>query len=195
MGVPAANAAGIFQNLQTVLALIGDVVDGEHRLDTVELVQMAVVQVQIDRGQCGLPVVAVDDVRLKVGVEQHLQNGTGKEGKALAIIVEAVQAAALEVILVVDKVVGHTVPVRLEQAAVLAAPAHRNAEVGDILQLVLELQIAVQRHDHAAVNSVMDKRFRQSTGNVRQTAGFSKGRSLAGCVKNFHWFPPYEIIV
>ena len=41
--VPAADAAGIFQNVGAVLALVGNVVDGEHRLDAVELIQMAVV--------------------------------------------------------------------------------------------------------------------------------------------------------
>ena len=53
--------------------------DREHRLDAAEFIQMAVVQIQVDGRQCGLPVIAVDDVRLKVGVEQHLQNGAGEE--------------------------------------------------------------------------------------------------------------------
>ena len=75
MGVTCADAAGILENIQTILALVGNVVDREHRLDAAELIQMAVVQVQVDGRQCGLPVIAVDDVRLKVGVEQHLQNG------------------------------------------------------------------------------------------------------------------------
>ena len=70
MGVAGTDAAGILQNIQTILALIGDVVDGKDRLDAAELVQMAVVQVEINRGQRGLPVVAVDDVRLEIGVEQ-----------------------------------------------------------------------------------------------------------------------------
>ena len=65
---------------------------------------MAVVQVQVDGRQCGLPVITVDDVRLKVGVEQHLQNGAGEERETFAVVIEAVQAAALEVILVVDEV-------------------------------------------------------------------------------------------
>ena len=47
---------------------------------------------------CGLPVVAVDDVGGKVDVEQGLQHCAGEEGEALAVVVEAVEAAALEVI-------------------------------------------------------------------------------------------------
>ncbi len=101
MLVAAADAAGVFQNIGAVLALIGDVVDGEDGLDAVELVQMTIVQVQVHRHQSGLPVVAVDDIGGEVDVEQGLQHGAGEEGEALAVIVEAVQAAALEVILVV----------------------------------------------------------------------------------------------
>ena len=48
----------------------------------------------------GLPVVAVDDIRLKVGIEQGFQNGAGEESKTLAVIIEAIQAAALKVIFV-----------------------------------------------------------------------------------------------
>ena len=59
MGVTCADAAGILENIQTILSLVGNVVDREHRLDAAELIQMAVVQVQVDGRQCGLPVIAV----------------------------------------------------------------------------------------------------------------------------------------
>ena len=70
--------------------------DGEYCLDVVELIQVAVVQVEVNRGKGGLPVVAVDDIRLKVGIEQGFQNGAGEESKTLAVIIEAIQAAALK---------------------------------------------------------------------------------------------------
>ena len=139
MGVARTDAAGILEDVEAVLALVGDVVDGEHRLDAVELVEVTVVQVEVHRRERGLPVVAVDDVGLEIGVEQHLEDGARKESEALAVVVEAVQAAALEVILVVDKVVGDAVVLGLEQAAVLAAPADRHAEVGDVGQRVFKL--------------------------------------------------------
>ena len=186
MGVAGTDAAGILQNIQTILALIGDVVDGKDRLDAAELVQMAVVQVEINRGQRGLPVVAVDDVRLKVSVEQHLQNRAGEEGEALAVIVEAVQAAALEVILVVQEVVGHAVHIGLEQAAVLAAPAHRHGVVGNVFQPIAELQVAIQRHDDAGVHAVLDQRFGQGAGHIGQTAGFCKGGCFRSSIQDLH---------
>ena len=47
-----------------------------------ELIQMAVIRCSDRPGQRGLPVVAVDDVRLKVGVEQHLQMAPEKRRSA-----------------------------------------------------------------------------------------------------------------
>ena len=184
--VTAADAAGIFQNVGAVLALVGNVVDGEHRLDAVELIQMAVVQVQVHGHQSSLPVVAVDDVRGEVDVEQGLQHGTGEEGETLAVIVKAVEAAALEVILVVEEVVGHTIDLSLEQAAVLAAPAHGDRVVGNVFQLIAELQVAIQRHDDAGVHAVLDQRFGQGAGHIGQTAGFCKGGCFRSSIQDLH---------
>ena len=186
MGIAGADTTGVLQNIQAVFALIRNVVDGENGLDLAELVQMTVVQVQIDGGQGRLPVIAVDDVRLKIGVEQHFENGAGEESKTLAVIVEAVQAAALEVVLVVDKVEGHAVQLALEQAAILAAPAHRHTEVGNVGQGILELQIAVQRHDNAAIHAILHQGFGQGTRNVSQTAGLCIRGGLTGSIQNFH---------
>ena len=189
--VTAADAAGIFQNLGAVLALIRNVVDGEDGLDAVELIQMAVVQVQVDGDQSGLPVVAVDDVGGEIDVEQGLQHRAGEERKALTVIVEAVQAAALEVILVVQEVVGHAVAHGLEQAAVLAAPAHRHRVVGDILQILAVFQVAVQGHDDAGVHAVLDKGLGQGACHVRQTAGLCIGSRFRSSVQDFHRIAPF----
>ena len=186
MLVAAADAAGVFQNIGAVLALIGNVVDGEDGLDAVELVQMTIVQVQVHRHQSGLPVVAVDDVGGKVDVEQGLQHCAGEEGEALAVVVEAVEAAALEVILVVEEVVGHTIDLSLEQAAVLAAPAHGDRVVGNVFQLVAELQVAIQRHDDAGIHAVLDQRFGQGAGHIGQTAGFCKGGCFRSSIQDLH---------
>ena len=186
VGVPAADAAGVFQDIQAVLALVLDVMDGKHGLDAAELVQMTVVQVQEHRHQRGLPVVGVDHIRHKIGIEQHLQNGPAEEGEAFAVVIEAIQTAAAEVVFVVQKIEGHTIPLAGEQAAILAAPAHRHAEVGHVGQLVTELQIAVQRHDHPAIHAVFHKCLGQAARHIAQTAGGGKGIGLAGAKKNIH---------
>ena len=72
MLIAAADAAGVLQNVGAVLALISDIMDGEDSLDAVELIQMAIVQVQVHRHQSGLPVVAVDDIGGEIDVEQGL---------------------------------------------------------------------------------------------------------------------------
>ena len=192
MLVAAADAAGVFQNISAVLALIGDVVDGEDGLDAVELVQMTIVQVQVHRHQSGLPVVAVDDVGGEVDVEQGLQHCAGEEGEALAVVVEAVEAAALEVILVVEEVVGHTIDLSLEQAAVLAAPAHGHRVVGDILQLVAHFQVAVQRHDDAGIHAVLDQSLGQGACHVGQTAGLGKGGRFRSGIQDLHSISPFQ---
>ena len=76
----------------------------------------------------------------------------------------------------------------LEQAAILAAPAHGHAEIGNIGQRILELEIAVQGHDNAAVNTVTNQSLGQCTGNIGQTTGFCIRCSLAGCIENFHGY-------
>ena len=190
--VAAADAAGVLQNVGAVLALIGDVVDGEDGLDPVELVQMTVVQIQVNGHQRGLPVVAVDDVRGEVDVEQGLQHGAGEEGEALTVIVETVQTTAAEVILVVQEVVGHAVHFGLEQAAVLAAPAHRHRVVGDVFQPVTHLQVAVQRHDNAGIHAVLDQSLGQRACNIGQTAGFRKGSCFRSSIEDFHKIAPFR---
>ena len=190
--VTVADAAGILQDIGAVLALICDVVDGEDGLDPVELIQMAVVQVQVNGNQCGLPVVAVDDIGGEVDVEQGLQHSAGEEGEALAVIVEAVQAAALEVILVVQEVVGHAVDLSLEQAAVLAAPAHGHRVVGDILQLVAHFQVAVQRHDDAGIHAVLDQSLGQGACHIGQTAGLGKGGRFRSGIQDLHSISPFQ---
>ena len=193
--VAAANAAGVFEDVGAVLALISDVVDGEDGLDAVELIQMAVVQVQVHGHQRGLPVVAVDDVRGEIDVEQRLQHSAGEEGEALAVIVEAVEAPAFEVILVIQEVVGHAVHLGFEQAAVLAAPAHRNGVIGDVFQLVAEFQIAVQGHDDAGVHAILDQSLGQRARHVGQTAGLGKGGRFRSSIQDFHRIAPSKILV
>ena len=63
---------------------------------------------------------------------------------------------------------------------------HMTIEVGDVGQGVLEFQIAVQRHNHAAIHTVLDQGFGQCTRYVSQTAGLCIRGSLAGSIQNFH---------
>ena len=84
---------------------------------------------QIDGHQGGLPVVAVDHVRMPVQPAHALHHGPGEIGEALAVVIVAVNVGALEVVLVVHKPVGDAVLLQLKDAAVGGAPGQRDVEV------------------------------------------------------------------
>ena len=113
------------------------VVDGEDGLDIKEARHLAILLAQEHRNQRRVPVVAVDDVREEiVQVQDQLQHRLGEEGHALAVVELAVDLVAVEVVLVVQKVVGDALHLEREQAAVLFAPAQRHLERGDKLHLL-----------------------------------------------------------
>lgn len=188
MRVCMADAQGILHNIHAVFALILDIVDGEHRFDAAVRFQVPVIQVQIHGHQRRLPVVGVDDVRVEVYMKQHLADGARKEGKALAVIIKAIQPGALEIVLIVQKIVFHAAGFQLEQAAVLVAPAHRHIEIGEIGKLfaVFFFHIAIQRQHHAACSPAALNSLRQAACHIAKAAGSGKRRSLAGTKQNVH---------
>ena len=99
--------------------------DGKQGLDAGVPLVIGVEQPVVHRHQGGLPVVGMDDVGLEVDVGQHLQNGPGEKREPLRVVKVAVDAAALEVVLVIDEVVDHIVDLGLENAAILPPPCHR----------------------------------------------------------------------
>ena len=74
----------------------------------------------------------------------------------------------------------------LEQAAVLAAPAHWDRVVVNVFQLISELQVAIQRHDDAGVHAVLDQCFGQGACHIGQTAGFGKGIGFRSSIQDLH---------
>ena len=117
------DAQHIFQDLAAIAALILDVVDGEHGFDVLIERTGGEHQVIIYRNKRGLPVVAVDHVRLPVQIRQDLEHSLGKVGKALGVVIFAVDLTAGKVIFVVNKIECHAVRLIAEDAAVLVAPA------------------------------------------------------------------------
>ena len=113
----------ILQDLAAVAALILDVVDREHGLDVFIERTGCEHQVVVYRNEGSLPVVAVDDIRLPVQIGQNLKHSLGVVREALCIVVLAVDLAAGEVILVIDKIISNAVCLVAEDAAVLVAPA------------------------------------------------------------------------
>ncbi len=137
----------------TVFALILDVMDGEQRLDIVIPRVLGIEQIVVYGNQRCLPVVGVDEVGMEVDVGEHLEDRAREERIALGVVIEAVQLVALEIILVVDKIIGAVIPASPEETAVLVSPRNRNGEVGDEIHLAFQLigDRAIKRHDDSAV--------------------------------------------
>ena len=136
------------------------------------------------RNHCGLPVVAVNDVRLPVQSRQDLQHGTAEKDKAFAVIIEAVHAVPHEVIGVVQQIVGDLAHLNGIDTAVLFPPADLNGDVLEICHLVADVgsDTAVQRHHNPTVDVVMFAQgSRQRTGNIGKPAGSGKGQGFTGC--------------
>ena len=128
--------------------------DSQNRLNAAEPVRIGIKQAVIKRHERRLPVVAVDNIRLKVEVRQHFKHGTGEKRKALGIVVMAVKPMALKIILVVNQVINHVARVCFKHTAVLPAPCHRNGKARDELHVFTQFlrDILIQRKNDAAAD-------------------------------------------
>ena len=88
--------------MQIALALIFDIVDRKHALRIREAA--AVFRFQQQRDERCLPVVAADDVRLKLQIVHCCEDGLAEIGIAFTVVGKAVNAAAVEIVLVVDEI-------------------------------------------------------------------------------------------
>lgn len=91
------------------LPLIGDVVDGVHRLDMRKFRPQHRVVFQIQDRQRGFPVVAVQNIRQVAEFRQQIDYRAAEEREAQRIVAIAVQARAMEQMLIADGVNGHAV--------------------------------------------------------------------------------------
>ena len=166
-------------------ALVLHVVDGKQGADGLVLLRAHIERPEEHRNQSGLPVVGMDDVWVPIQVQQGLQDGLGEEGEALAVVIVPVAAVPVEVVLIVNEVVLKLLALAhgAEQAAVHAAPGQGDGEIGEVLNfkvwIVLDGLVVGQEHIDLGVGR-LGQRLRQRRGHVAQTAGFDKGRGLAG---------------
>ena len=97
-----AKAQHVIVELQITLALIFDIMDGEHALRIWETA--AVFRLQQQRDESRLPVVAADDVGPEFEIVHRRKDSLAEIGVALAVIGKAVNAAAVEIMLVIDEI-------------------------------------------------------------------------------------------
>ena len=128
-----------------------------------------------EHGQhCRVPVVAVNDVRLKAKVWYRIEHGARKESVLLALGLTAAIDLVAEVKLAVNKIDAHAVKLKALYAAVLGAPTEVYIKIEHVLDLrsVLILYAAVIRSDDPCVKAELFKRLRQRSDNVGKSARF-----------------------
>ena len=157
------NAEHILQNLTAVAALVLDVVDSEHGLDVLVERTGSEHQVVVNRNEGGLPVVAVDHIRLPLQIGQYLEYRLGVVREALCVVVLAVDLAACEVILIIDEIIGNAVCLVAEDTAVLVAPAQPDVSVFDVIELFAHTLVdrRIQRAEYTHVMSLGSECLRE----------------------------------
>ena len=176
------------------LALIGDVVDGIDGLDGLELVAQNHVVLEVDDGEGGLPVVAVEDLRHEVEVAEQVDDGAAEEREAQRVIAIAIQARAMEKVLILDEPDGDAVQLAAKEGA-----GHDALPEAHLALLDLRERIAVafagaliERHDGGDLIAGLFECRRQGEGDVRQAAGLAEGCAFAGHKQDFHRDSPFH---
>ena len=163
------------------LPLIGDVVDGVHRLDMRKFRPQHRVVFQIQDRQRGFPVVAVQNIRQVAEFRQQIDDRAAEEREAQRIVAIAVQARAMEQMLIADGVNGHAVQRAAIERTGKAALTEHNLAGFDPLKFIAVIFLcdAIHRGDDRHVVARFLKGRRQGKRHVRQTAGFAKRRAFA----------------
>lgn len=176
-----AETEHVAEYLFAVNALILDVVDGEYVLYALIALAVCVHRRVVDRDESRLPVIRMDDVGLEVDVRDYLKYRAGEERKTLRVVIVTIDAVALEIILVVDKIEYNAVYLRLEDAAVLPAPRDWDGDMCDKLHLVAQflLYSAVERHNNTAADKALAQCLGQRAGNVAEPTARHEGKSFA----------------
>ena len=186
------NAEHILQNLTAVAALVLDVVDSEHGLDVLVERTGSEHQVVVNRNEGGLPVVAVDHIRLPLQIGQYFEYRLGVVREALCVVVLAVDLAACEVILIIDEIIGNAVRLIAEDTAVLVAPAQTDVSVFDVIEFFAHTLVdrRIQRAEYTHVMSLGSECLRERTCYIAQSAGFDERSAFAGNIHDFHKAEP-----
>ena len=137
--------------LQVALALIFDVVDGEHAARVRQ--RPGVLGFQQQRHQRRLPVVAVHHVRLQADKRHRSKRRLRKIRIALAVVRAAVDAAAAEIVLVVDKIDLELLSAafQAQKPHIFPPPCQRHIEVAKKFHIVFSgiLDPVVEGNKHA----------------------------------------------
>ena len=122
-----------------------------------------------------MPVVAVDDIRLEIFcyVLDSLQNSFREESDSFCIIKFTVNLAALEVVLIIEKVILDSALHQSVEPAVLISPPKSNLIAGHWFHsaLILFRNRANKRQNYSDVVLIVLKMSRQGPGYISEAAG------------------------
>ena len=130
----------IAQHLVSKLALELNVMDGENRLNVVDLRDALILLTQKYGCQCRLPVIAVQNVAGELwDVCNQLTQSLGEERIALSIIKVAIETITSKVRLVIYKVKINAFMNQMPQPTILKAPRKRHLKLVDLLHPLFPL--------------------------------------------------------
>ncbi len=145
-----------------------------------------------------MPVVAVEDVGGEVEVWQRLEHRPAEKGEPLAVVVEAVQPLATEVVFVVDEIIDQAVILEALDAAVKLPPAEGHLQALRINHLLPPRgrDVAVLGHDDPHVQALAGQFLGQRAGDVGQAARLGERHGLGGDEQNLlghHTIIPFSM--
>ncbi len=176
--------------------LVGEVVDGEDDPGPCEEGIVLALVLQVVRDECGLPVVAMDDVGPEVHLFQELQNAAAEKGETLGVVGVvaaggAVKLVAREVLLVLDEIDRYLAQRRLAQEPFFLDAVHHDR--GALAPLAYRhpppLDHRVEGHHDPDVMAKRPEGLGKGAGNIRQTSRLGKGSDLRRNKQNLHVKP------
>ena len=91
---------------------------------------MLILRFQQERQHTGLPVVAMDDIRAEIHLEDRFHHGTGKERVLFTLGFPALINRAAEVVFIIYQVIGNIIINQFFHAHILRAPAKLYCKIG-----------------------------------------------------------------
>ena len=156
----------------TVLTLVLYVVNCENGFYIAVYIVIAVYRIKVYGHHSRLPVVAVYNIGCKAYVRYNIKHRAREERKALGIVVMPVKPVALEIILIIYKIVNNAVHMGFKYSAILPPPCNRNGYTADKAHFFAQLigNTAVKRHNNAAAHKPFSERLGQRARNIGKTA-------------------------
>ena len=175
MGGKTGNA---LHRLRVPFPLEFQVVDRDDRFNPPEEIPVMETLLQVNGNESGLPVMAVDQIRLETDHRKSGQKCLGEESKFLNLPdrVVAVRLKAAKVAFIINEIVMDAVGLRLKNADIDILPVEIHIEMRHIPKLILHLLLHafIFRNDHTHIIIFLINALGQRSHNVCKTTRLDK---------------------